>query len=161
MQLHSTLLLSNAWHCRSPLRKSVPGSFMPYLSTHQHKPRFRPREGLHWGDTQRAEIMSWPRRVVPSLRIKPHPFQTSDAIPMVGSGSCSVLSAHPYPCCYPSPGFSDSSPFLTTSFRMLAAGQMTLGAISKATHFQMCLEMLAATPQLTQQRRNFHPSHPG
>lgn len=78
---------------------------------------------------------------------------------------CVLLSAfstsHPCPCCYPSPGFSDFSPSLTSSSRMLASGQKALGAISKATHHQLCLEMLAATPRLTQQRKTLHPSHPG
>lgn len=45
---HSTLLLSKLWHWKSPSTYSMPGSFIPYLSTHQQMPRLRPREGLHW-----------------------------------------------------------------------------------------------------------------
>lgn len=73
------------------------------------------------------------------------PFHPSDAIPWVGPSSGSPLSAHLHPCCYPSLGLSAFSSSHTSSFRMLASGQMALAAISKATHHQLCLEMLTAT----------------
>lgn len=96
-------------------------------------------------------------RVSPALCL----FHPSNAIPWVGPSSCSLLSAHLHPRCYPSPGLSDFSSSHTSSFRMLASGWPALRAINKATHHQLCLEMLTATSPTAQQRKNLHPFNPG